>query len=298
MAPAPPEGLTVSTLISAKGAQLKFWIIQTNEAAEKKALNVTGTPNTTDTVTAPTLDESIRDRQWADLAALGVEWKEAVDAGRAFKLLESDAAGALISAVYESDIPCDAGPVPTKANMIVYERNSETQAMQQPSPNVSITSQHQSQRTDSTNFLSAGNSTSSTDIPHIIPMAVNQSGESAAARNTQSTSAHSHSSQTTGDPANATRSHIAAGYFKSLRDVIQQIESGAVATIQARYGPSADGRRKTADPSWGKYKNLVSKRERLQRILAEDFGGDKDKFFDFFSVKSSGEKEIKEEAGR
>jgi hypothetical protein len=80
---------------------------------------------------------------------------------------------------------------------------------------------------------------------------------------------------------------------EGLRDVIQQIESGAVATIRARYGPSADGRRKTADPSWGKYKNLVSKRERLQRILAEDFGGDKDKFFDFFSVKSSGEKEKK-----
>jgi hypothetical protein len=43
MAPAPPEGLTVSTLSSAKGAQLRFWIIQTNEAAEKKAINVTVT---------------------------------------------------------------------------------------------------------------------------------------------------------------------------------------------------------------------------------------------------------------
>jgi hypothetical protein len=107
MAPAPPEGLTVSTLISAKGAQLRFWIIQTNEAAEKKALNVTGTVDQLrmnlakyyrfdltinlreDAVMAPTLDESIRDRQWADLAALGVEWKEAVDAGRAFKLLDT-----------------------------------------------------------------------------------------------------------------------------------------------------------------------------------------------------------------
>jgi hypothetical protein len=120
MAPAPPEGLTVSTLISAKGAQLKFWIIQTNEAAEKKALNVTGTVDQLrtnlaeyygfdltinpreDTVTAPTLDESIRDRQWADLAALGVEWKEAVDAGRAFKLL-----GAPISETHLTLLQCE-----------------------------------------------------------------------------------------------------------------------------------------------------------------------------------------------
>jgi hypothetical protein len=43
MTTAPPEVLTISTLISAKGAQLGFWIIQTNEAAKKKALNITGT---------------------------------------------------------------------------------------------------------------------------------------------------------------------------------------------------------------------------------------------------------------
>jgi hypothetical protein len=71
--------------------------MKTSEAAEKKAFNITGTMDQLhtnlaeyygfdltinpreDAVTAPTLDESIRDRQWADLAALGVEWKEAVD---------------------------------------------------------------------------------------------------------------------------------------------------------------------------------------------------------------------------
>ena len=43
MAPPAPEGLTASALINAKGAQLKFWIVQTDERAEKKALNVPGT---------------------------------------------------------------------------------------------------------------------------------------------------------------------------------------------------------------------------------------------------------------
>ncbi|KAJ7937754.1 hypothetical protein B0H13DRAFT_1852390 [Mycena leptocephala] len=36
---------------------------------------------------APTLDESIRDRQWADVEALGAEWEESIKAGRVFKLL-------------------------------------------------------------------------------------------------------------------------------------------------------------------------------------------------------------------
>ncbi|KAJ7826162.1 hypothetical protein B0H14DRAFT_3144970 [Mycena olivaceomarginata] len=90
MAPAVPQGLT---LISAKGTQLKFWIVQTNEKAEKKVLNVTGTGfNLTvnpreDVMTAPTVDESIRDCQWADLEALGIEWKATVDTGGIFKLL-------------------------------------------------------------------------------------------------------------------------------------------------------------------------------------------------------------------
>ncbi|KAK7002507.1 hypothetical protein R3P38DRAFT_3283449 [Favolaschia claudopus] len=31
-----PDGLTVSTLLSANGAQLKFWTTQTNASAEEK----------------------------------------------------------------------------------------------------------------------------------------------------------------------------------------------------------------------------------------------------------------------
>jgi len=71
---------------------------------------------------------------------------------------------------------------------------------------------------------------------------------------------------------------------EGLRDVIRQIESGEVQTIRDRYGPSEVGRRGTAHASWPKYSNLVSKRERLGRVLEQDFGGDKEKFFTFFSV--------------
>ncbi|KAJ7279735.1 hypothetical protein C8J57DRAFT_1221384 [Mycena rebaudengoi] len=56
-----------------------------------------------------------------------------------------------------------------------------------------------------------------------------------------------------------------------LREIVQQIESGAVKKIRDRYGPAAPGCRGTADPMWSKYSNLVSKRERLGRILEIDF---------------------------
>ncbi|KAK6969692.1 hypothetical protein R3P38DRAFT_3242811 [Favolaschia claudopus] len=82
----PPEGLNVAALISAKGAQLRFWIIKTNEASEKKVLTLSGTVDQQrtrladyygfdltviprgDAMTAPTVDESIRDRQWAEFS--------------------------------------------------------------------------------------------------------------------------------------------------------------------------------------------------------------------------------------
>ncbi|KAJ6491865.1 hypothetical protein DFH09DRAFT_1338403 [Mycena vulgaris] len=83
---------------------------------------------------------------------------------------------------------------------------------------------------------------------------------------------------------------------EGLREVIQQIESGAVQKIRDRYGPSKYGRRGTADPAWSKYSNLVSKRERLYRILTQDFGGDKERFFRFFSVPTTSSKKRKRPA--
>ncbi|KAK7014546.1 hypothetical protein R3P38DRAFT_3277099, partial [Favolaschia claudopus] len=101
----PPDGLNASSLIAAKGAELKFWIIKTNESAEKKVLNVSGTVETlrsslaayygfdltvnprVETINVPTVDESIRDRQWADLVSLGIEWKDSIKAGKQFKLV-------------------------------------------------------------------------------------------------------------------------------------------------------------------------------------------------------------------
>jgi hypothetical protein len=70
---------------------------------------------------------------------------------------------------------------------------------------------------------------------------------------------------------------------EGLQDVVQQIESGAVKAIRTRYGP-VEKRHGTADPLWPKYKNPVSKRERLYKVVEQDFEGNKERFFAFFSV--------------
>jgi hypothetical protein len=67
---------------------------------------------------------------------------------------------------------------------------------------------------------------------------------------------------------------------EGLQDVVQQIESGAVKAIRTRYGP-VEKRHGTADPLWPKYKNPVSKRERLYKVVEQDFEGNKERFFRF-----------------
>ncbi|KAJ7433470.1 hypothetical protein FB451DRAFT_1064379 [Mycena latifolia] len=297
MAPVPPDGLTVPALITAKGAELKFWIIRANETAGEKVLNVTGTvdhlrtnlaqyygldltviPRAANT-TVPTVNESIRDRQWADLEALGVEWKETVSAGRVFKLLGQTPGKQTHLSCSRNLVPCIV-PESRVGNPILLTSSVVLiSAPPPPSDPVSLSVANQSPTHDnsSSSFTSSMSRTQShlqVPIPAVVtsqqslsPVAISSAVEAEAAI-LQDLSA------------------TIAGLQRceGLRDVIEQIESGAVQAIRDRYGPSEYGRRGTADKSWSKYSNLVSKRERLHRILTQDFGGDKDKFFAFFST--------------
>ncbi|KAK7001789.1 hypothetical protein R3P38DRAFT_3609370 [Favolaschia claudopus] len=275
MLPTPPEGLTVPTLISAKGAQLRFWIIQANEASEKKVLKLSGTVDQqrtklaeyygfdlsviprSDAATVPTLDESIRDRQWADFVKLGVEWKETVAAGGVFRLLR-------MSLFYWRP------RLPHLRLNETHEPTSTSQIIPLPSP------------------LPNHSAASSVvePVPSITVRADNPSINSTViSTNTSRDMSHSLNSPPPEAALLDDLSKEIEGLARcdGLQDIIQQVESGKVASIRARYGPS-DGRRGTADPSWPKYKNIVSKRERLYRILSEDFAGDKQRFFTFFTV--------------
>ncbi|KAJ7606708.1 hypothetical protein FB45DRAFT_878302 [Roridomyces roridus] len=282
MAPTPPQELTVAALTSAKGAQLKFWIIKVNEAAEKKVLNTSGTVEhlrsrlasyydldltvipREDAVTAPPLDESIRDRQWADLVVLGKEWKAANEAGQPFTLCNTGndllAADGLISMVSDADPLPDVSKETAPAQLSVPSPTHPLPVMATAAPPSSA------RCVENTHSFSAGTFPSVSATPQVVPATIPETGQ--------------HASALLED-----LSTVIAGLERrdGLDQIIDQVESGAVAKIRALYGPK-DGQAKSAHKSWGSFKNIVSKRERLHRILTEDFGGDKSLFFSYFTV--------------
>ncbi|KAI5888124.1 uncharacterized protein SCHCODRAFT_02586820 [Schizophyllum commune H4-8] len=74
----------------------------------------------------------------------------------------------------------------------------------------------------------------------------------------------------------------------TLQDAISQCESGLVARIRAAYGPHEGKKGTAANPAiWATYKVNITRRERLHSVLQEDFDGDKERFFAFFSKPDS-----------
>ncbi|KAJ7022549.1 hypothetical protein C8F04DRAFT_1240725 [Mycena alexandri] len=284
MTPQPPEGLSASSLITAKGAELKFWI---------KVLNVSGNVDTlranlatyygldltinprTEAITAPTVNEDIRDRQWADLAAMGVEWRDKVRAGIQFKLLTQDKHSAFpILSAAQDLLPTKNNGAPTRS----VHSNSELKILPTAAPvKLQSGSGHSS--------MSAINPPAPTQPSVTIPSTINPSSAAGPVSQLEVAALDDLSTAIAG-----------LERCEGLQAIIQQIESGAVKAIRDRYGPSKPGHRGTADASWSKYSNLVSKRERLHRILIQDFEGDKERFFGFFSVPPPAAKKRKRAA--
>jgi hypothetical protein len=77
-----------------------------------------------------------------------------------------------------------------------------------------------------------------------------------------------------------------------LRDVIEQVESGQVKRIRDLYGPKSkkNTATDTTGVSWNKIKGTITKRERIYDQLVKQFGGDKDRFFDFFTIQGTSRK--------
>jgi hypothetical protein len=67
----------------------------------------------------------------------------------------------------------------------------------------------------------------------------------------------------------------------SLRDVIAQVKAGDVARIQQLYGPSAG---RPAISLWQSIKCTICRRERLYTQLQDEFCGNQDHFFGFFTI--------------
>ncbi|KAK6978266.1 hypothetical protein R3P38DRAFT_3469841 [Favolaschia claudopus] len=286
MAVIPPDGLNASSLIAAKGAELKFWIIKTNESAEKKVLNVSGTVETlrsslaayygfdlsvnprVETINVPTVDESIRDRQWADLVSLGIEWKDSIKAGKQFKLVPEVPEALVPKASIQSILPIELGA--TNQEFIAQTPSAASSQNSLPTgPNVIA---NQSRFTGNSLHLAnspasaAMNSPAQVVDPH-MPSHLPTQSPALSSSTSAAPVAGPHEVGILDDMSTMRR---------GLRQIIEQIESGDVQAIRDRYGPSEPGRRGTAHPSWSKYSNLVSKRERIHRVLMQDFAGHKE----------------------
>jgi hypothetical protein len=72
-----------------------------------------------------------------------------------------------------------------------------------------------------------------------------------------------------------------------LDEVIAQVERGDVAEMRKQYGPQ--GQRKGGRPEWKSLKVTVNKRERIYEQLVSEFNGDKDRFFEFFTISCNPE---------
>ncbi|KAJ6558640.1 hypothetical protein B0H10DRAFT_2201376, partial [Mycena sp. CBHHK59/15] len=311
-----PQGLTAAKLTTAKGAELKFWIVKANEAATKKVLNVSGKVDQLradlacyygldlsviprpEAITVQTVDQDIRERQWADWEASGVEWKDTVRVGGVFKLIIDSTADSILSASHDAPDVLGVPPPASSSGTLLNPANNKTLSSQslssaatQPQHNatghaVSDASQNQLRQVD---FTSGKGSqiTVNTTAPTSPQLTLPASPPNLDLPLTQSLQ---HEATILQDLSEAIRG---LERCEGLREVIQQIESGAVQSIREHYGPTQYGRCGTADPSWPKYSNLVSKRERLHRILTNDFGGDKDRFFAFFATPPTARRKCK-----
>ncbi|KAJ6464247.1 hypothetical protein C8R47DRAFT_1079631 [Mycena vitilis] len=74
-----------------------------------------------------------------------------------------------------------------------------------------------------------------------------------------------------------------------LREVISQVERGEVNRIRELYGPKPG---RSTNPMWAQIKGTITRRERLGVEFETEFGGDKERFFSFFTtpVKPGGKK--------
>jgi len=67
-----------------------------------------------------------------------------------------------------------------------------------------------------------------------------------------------------------------------IRQAITQVKSGEVQVIRDKYCPKS--RKEPSNLVWNSIKNAISRRERLYLQLQNQFSGDEDRFFTFFTL--------------
>ncbi|KAJ7585891.1 hypothetical protein C8J56DRAFT_891752 [Mycena floridula] len=323
MAPFIPEDLTPLTLATAQGKQLAFWAKQINSSTGSQSarnniiktsrypkvddlrgavaaycgFDLTSTSSTgqPEESTVLTVDQSIINRQWDDLLALGKEWEEDIKAGRVFRLQkDSNNAGLRLGFTRTSEL--DA----TLARFSQIHPTGIQPSSIKPDDLALITQDTLSMwitHAELHNLLALS-------ALHGIYQALNPvtgtiSDIACASNLPQSVANNPLPSVNPGpETQNAMLSAcdediLALDFLNKetgLRQAISQVENGLVNQVRGRYGPK-DGKRGTADAAvWDKLKVAITRRERVYKVLQNDFLGNKEAFFMFFTAPTSSRK--------
>ncbi|KAJ7171863.1 hypothetical protein C8R43DRAFT_874734 [Mycena crocata] len=291
--PPRPADLDARSLTDASGTQLDFWIEAANKTAGKKELVKTGRVDVrrhrladyygidlSNIPAAPALgpisrDKAINENQWAHLRRLGVEWA-AKDASRGPFRLVGDATQ---PNTFESLNPSE-------------DNNSQTMDLE------TVQALLQSAK-DGDNELPNALTVLSRERPSALSRTLpNIPSSDSNLASTSSTSSAAPASESTALPSPAPPVEpltsldsiiLASGSLSvqslkranGLREVVTQLENGQVAEIRELYGPKKD---RATNLMWGQIKNTITRRERLGNELQNEFKGNKDKFFAFFTI--------------
>ncbi|KAK6984581.1 hypothetical protein R3P38DRAFT_3231534 [Favolaschia claudopus] len=276
-----PADLDAASLTSASGAQLNYWIDAVNKDLPKKVLVKTGTVDIrrqrladyfsidlSSLPPAPSIgpisrDTEINKRQWDHLRSLGAEWAEKDKSGQEFQL---------VSETLSNPSPQRDGDIQALATLFNLQAALTVHSGAAPANLGTI---------GSSSIPSASVSGPSTTT------APSKTYPSPALANS-GTSLSSSSDSAILLSGNLTIEALKKA--EGLRDVISQVENGEVARIRELYGPQ-EGR--DANPLWQTLKITVNRRERLANELRNEFNGDKDRFFTFFTVAQDSQNALK-----
>ncbi|KAJ7291742.1 hypothetical protein C8J57DRAFT_1588329 [Mycena rebaudengoi] len=297
-----PDDLDVVALTNANGNQLNYWIDATNKGLAKKVLIKTGTVDVrrqrladyfgidlsavpdTPTVGPITRDIAINQMQWAHLRTLGDEWAAKDSAGAVFRLVPDNAATsithpALLPSIKSAIDETLAGV--TNLSLESSSQNNDDHQMNRYMMEMLLLSspyssfKHLSPFGDtSPQTIVTSNASSSVILP-------NNPSSNPALPVTPPTSLAPVASLDSIVLANGAISVEALKRAEGLRDVVSQIENGEVAKIRELYGPEKG---RPTNPMWATIKGTITRRERMAEELQNEFNGDKEKFFAYFTI--------------
>ncbi|KAK6995649.1 hypothetical protein R3P38DRAFT_3223598 [Favolaschia claudopus] len=305
-----PADLDAASLTNASGAQLDHWITAVNQALPKKALIKTGTVDVrrrrladffnidlSSLPAAPSVgpvsrDAEINKRQWEHLRSLGAEWAEKDTAFRLVPEIPSTHLNQSLLPRIRSAIAETLARTGAASSLT----SSASQQAEQPMDDETVQALLKSAADGDMQALVSlfkvqatlsGTSNTAITNPGLTTVQVTPTAPSVSLPTPPTTLPDSNSvMSSSSDSAILLSGNLAIEALKKadgLRDVIRQLENGDVARIRDLYGPK---RGREANPLWNQnnLRGTINRRERVGKELRETFGGDKEKFFEFFTI--------------